>query len=77
MSEPRKPERRSGLEQGFHEALSGERGALEETHRRRYLGAEQFLPFAAAAEEPSEEPAPKGSGEYRLIFGAPSRPRRD
>jgi hypothetical protein len=53
------PAKHNALRCDFHEALSGDPIALVDTHRRRFLSADRYLPFAGA---PPPPPLPTGTG---------------
>ena len=53
------PAKHNALRCDFHEALSGDRGPLEDTHRRRFLSPDRYLPFAGAPPPPR---LPTGTG---------------
>ncbi|MEO7092430.1 MAG: hypothetical protein ABI175_04210 [Polyangiales bacterium] len=54
------PARHNALRCDFHEALSGDPIALVDTHRRRFLSPDRYLPFAGAPQPPP--PLPTGTG---------------
>jgi hypothetical protein len=53
------PAKHNALRCDFHEALSGDPIALVDTHRRRFLSPDRYLPFAGA---PPPPPLPTGTG---------------
>ena len=69
------PARHNALRGDFHEALSGDPIALLDTHRRRFLALDRYLPFVGVPQPPP--PLPTGTGisqESRRVDARSDRP---